>query len=282
MNAASHLQLDGVTHRFRRGAAKVLDNISLEAEAGTSTAIIGRSGCGKSTLLQIACGMMMPSEGTVYIDGQPVRGPSPSWNLMFQEPLLFPWMSVYQNAALGLRFAGRMKDAPGVIGPLLDMVGLSDYADSNVQDLSGGQQQRAALARSLATGPSILMLDEPFSALDAITRRDLQRDVREIVRELGITLIIVTHDLEEAVALGDRVVAMTPNPGRIAEIVDTTEVVSAEDAAGVRERLFGLLGGEQPGVSASIERLPDPQAPGERAPVRSETSNKKVGGTYAR
>ena len=249
MEKSAHIQIDGISHRYHRGADLVLDDISVTFEPGKRTALVGRSGCGKSTLLQIACGMLTPSAGKVFVDGTIVTASSPKWNLMFQEPLLYPWMTVYENASLGLRFAGRMKDAPDVVRPLLDMVGLAEFADANVQTLSGGQQQRAALARSLATEPTALFLDEPFSALDVITRRALQRDVIAIAEKLDITLVLVTHDLDEAALMGQKVVALTPNPGRIAEVLDTPDVLNDPDPEETkrrqRQRLFEIIGGEE-------------------------------------
>ena len=274
MARSAHILIENVSHRYRWGQAVVLDDISLTMEPGLSTAIVGRSGCGKSTLLQIACGMMTPSSGKVYVDGTYVDGPSPKWNLMFQEPLLYPWMTVFENASLGLRFAGRMKEAAKIVEPLLEMVGLSALRDVNVQQLSGGQQQRVALARSLAVEPTALFLDEPFSALDAITRRALQRDVLEITRRLDITLVLVTHDLDEAISMGNRVVAMTPNPGRIAAIEDTAALAGNGGQAGgeaasedMRRRLMALIGGDAGGngqedagaadTTFNVEELPE-------------------------
>jgi NitT/TauT family transport system ATP-binding protein len=190
-----------------------LDNIELQIEQGEQIALIGRSGCGKSTLLHMLAGLLMPSEGCVRIRGRQVTRPSAKWNMMFQKPSLYPWMSVRQNAELGLAFAGQ-KD-PERIEELLGMVGLAEKTDANVQDLSGGQQQRVALARSLATSPELLLLDEPFSALDAFTRASLQDEVSGIARQQGLTLVMVTHDIEEAVAMADRVLIMAANPGRI-------------------------------------------------------------------
>jgi NitT/TauT family transport system ATP-binding protein len=142
-----------------------------------------------------------------------VSRPSAKWNMMFQKPSLYPWMSVRENAELGLVFAGQRD--PAKIDRLLALVGLSDKADANVQSLSGGQQQRVALARSLATSPEVLLLDEPFSALDAFTRASLQDEVAEIASREDLTMVIVTHDIDEAVAMADRVLIMSANPGRI-------------------------------------------------------------------
>jgi NitT/TauT family transport system ATP-binding protein len=210
------VSLDYITHRFGRGAEPTLQEVNGRVNSGELIAIIGRSGCGKSTLLHMMAGLLMPSEGCVRIDGNQVTKPSAKWNMMFQDASLYPWMSVRENAALGLLFAGvNKRDAQAQVEPLLDMVGLSALKDAKPQNLSGGQQQRVALARSLATNPDVLLLDEPFSALDAFTRTALQGDVPGICRERGITMVIVTHDIDEAIAMADRVLIMSRNPGRL-------------------------------------------------------------------
>lgn len=211
----AHIGLVGVTHRYRLGQANAVEAITLEIQPGEATALIGRSGCGKSTLLHLMSGLLHPSEGTIYIDGKAVEGPSPSWIVMFQQASLYPWMTVRQNVALGLRFTGRKREATARVPELLDLVELGEFADRNVQDLSGGQQQRVALARSLAVHPEVLFLDEPFSSLDTFTRSALQRDVRRIARDIGITLVLVTHDITEAVIMADRALVMAADPGRI-------------------------------------------------------------------
>lgn len=216
----AHIAVTGVRHRYRRAANDVLSDINFEVQPSEAVALVGRSGCGKSTLLHLISGLNAPSAGEVRIDGALVTGPSPSWIVMFQQPHLYPWMTVAQNIGLGLKFAGRpRKEISGRINELLQLVELEGYAGRNVQELSGGQQQRVALARSLAVYPEVLLLDEPFSALDGVTRRALQRDVRRIAVDMGITLVIVTHDIPEAVAMADRALVMTADPGRIAEIV---------------------------------------------------------------
>lgn len=211
----AHIKVDNLTHRYRNALAPALADISLTIEPGESVALIGRSGCGKSTLLHAIAGLLHPSTGSIHIDGVSVSKPSPRWVMMFQQPSLLPWLTVAQNIALGLRFNGRMAEAPERVTELLGLVELTDYADRNVQDLSGGQQQRVALARSLALKPDALLLDEPFSALDAFTRQSLQRDVRDIARDRGITLVLVTHDILEAAMMADRAFILTSNPGRV-------------------------------------------------------------------
>lgn len=194
----------------------VLDEIDISVKHGEQIAIIGRSGCGKSTLLHLMAGLLKPSNGVVRINGKSVSKPSAKWNVMFQKASLFPWMSVLENASLGLVYSGiPRQQAHSRVRPLLDMLGLSDKSDINVQNLSGGQQQRVALARSLATAPDALFLDEPFSALDTFARTSLQQEVASICRDKKITMILVTHDVDEAVIMADRVLIMAENPGRI-------------------------------------------------------------------
>jgi len=216
----AHIAIIGVSHRYRCSTGNVLSDINFEVQPCEAVALVGRSGCGKSTLLHLMSGLTAPSVGEIRIDGALVDRPSPLWIVMFQQPHLYPWMTVERSVGLGLKFAGRpRKEIAGRVRELLYLVELEGYAGRNVQDLSGGQQQRVALARSLAMRPEVLLLDEPFSSLDGVTRRGLQRDVRRIAVEMGITLVIVTHDIPEAVAMADRALVMTCEPGRISEIV---------------------------------------------------------------
>ncbi|MGD8909901.1 MAG: ABC transporter ATP-binding protein [Chromatiales bacterium] len=210
---SANISIDYITHTFKNQKQPTLQDIELRIQPGEKIALIGRSGCGKSTLLHMLAGLLIPTEGCVRIHGHTVTKPSAKWNMMFQKPSLYPWMSVYENAALGLAFAG--KKEPQKIDRLLNLVGLSDKADAHVQSLSGGQQQRVALARSLATSPELLLLDEPFSALDAFTRASLQDEVANIASLEKLTMVLVTHDIDEAVAMADRVLIMSANPGRI-------------------------------------------------------------------
>lgn len=217
----ARISVDYVTHRYSASAAPTLYDVSTVIKPGQSVALIGRSGCGKSTLLHILAGLLHPSEGCVRVNGHQITKPSARWNMMFQKASLYPWMNVQENAALGLIFAGVAKrEAVAQVQELLAMVGLQDKKSDKVQSLSGGQQQRVALARSLATNPEVLLLDEPFSALDAFTRTSLQDEVPAICRSRGITLVLVTHDIDEAVAMADRVLIMSQNPGRIVSELD--------------------------------------------------------------
>ncbi len=215
------IKIEGLTHRYSARGPVTFNRVDLEAEPGDALAIIGRSGCGKSPLLHIIAGLLRPTEGTIYLDRILVEGPSPRWVMMFQAPHLFPWMKVSQNVGVGLSFGRWSKtEIRERVTEALRLVELQGFADSNVQDLSGGQQQRVALARSLVMEPELLLLDEPFSALDAFTRASLQRDVRSIAKRLGINLIIVTHDIDEAVLMADRAVIMAGSPGNIVHALD--------------------------------------------------------------
>lgn len=241
MNSSS-IWVSGLTHYYKKQPKPALENIELSIPKGQLTALIGRSGCGKSTLLQMMAGLLIPTEGAVRINGHTVIKPSAKWNMMFQKPSLYPWMTVRENAALGLVFAGTYKDKKEMVEELLDMVGLKEHKDKNVQQLSGGQQQRVALARSLATEPEVLLLDEPFSALDAFTRTQLQTEVAQICHDQGITMVLVTHDIEESVAMADKVVIMSHNPG---QIVGSMEVPfdyprdrSSTEFTELKEKLF--------------------------------------------
>jgi NitT/TauT family transport system ATP-binding protein len=238
------INIQELSHRYSSRSPVTFDKVNLEGRPGEVLAIIGRSGCGKSTLLHILAGLLRPSSGKVRLDDVVVEKPSPRWVMMFQAPHLFPWMRVEQNVGTGLRFAG-WKEAKirERVAEALELVDLQDYADNNVQDLSGGQQQRVALARSLVMEPELLLLDEPFSALDAFTRASLQRDVRSIAKRLGFNVVIVTHDIDEAVLMADRAVIMAGSPGKI---VHELEV----DLADPRER-------QDPAVQALRARLMD-------------------------
>lgn len=245
MLSGAHILIENITHRYRAKGDVVLDDINVEIQPGEALAIIGRSGCGKSTLLHLISGLMKPYEGQIWIDGLHIHEPNPKWVMMFQQPSLFPWMTVKDNVTLGLRFAGRMHDAEHKAQELLELVHMPEFENTNAQDLSGGQQQRVALARSLATSPEALLLDEPFSALDAFTRASLQRDVRAIAKDLGITLVFVTHDIDEAVLMADRALIMSANPGRVRGdiTIDLPNVRdrNAPEVKGEKDRLMNIF-----------------------------------------
>lgn len=197
---------------------QVLRDVSVSFPAGALTAIVGRSGCGKSTLLRILCGLETADDGTVERRGAPVTGPGADCGMVFQDHRLLSWLTVADNVAFGLRQVPRAQKR-ALVAEYLNLVGLADYAKSYPAQLSGGMAQRAAIARSLVTKPEILLLDEPFAALDALTRIQMQQEVRRLQASSGITMVLVTHDIDEAVYLGDRIVVMSARPGRIAEIL---------------------------------------------------------------
>ncbi len=212
------LELRGVSKFFRGGGGVVtaLEKIDLVVTGGEFVCLIGPSGCGKSTLLNILAGLETQSEGEACADGQLITGPDPSRALIFQEAALFPWLTVQDNVEFGLK----MKDTPReareqMANRLLQMVHLDQFKRAWVHELSGGMKQRVALARALAVDPEALLLDEPFGALDAITRDLLHGELQEIWMKTGKTVVFVTHNVREAVVLGDRVLVMSPRPGRI-------------------------------------------------------------------
>jgi sulfonate transport system ATP-binding protein len=209
------LSLRGLSKTYPNGV-EALGNFSLDVAAGEIVAVIGGSGCGKSTLLRLISGLDLPTRGAIEIDGQSIHGPHPLINLIFQEPRLLPWLTVEDNVRFGLRHLDR-KEQDRRIAAVLEQVGLQAYGRRLPKELSGGQAQRVAIARALVTSPQVLLLDEPFSALDAMTRAGLQDHLLDIWRQTRPTIIVVTHDIEEAVMLAHRVVVMQPWPGRILE-----------------------------------------------------------------
>ena len=211
-----HINVKDLTHRYDAKSPLTFDKVDVQAEPGESIVIIGRSGCGKSTLLHIIAGLLGGYTGTNEINNTPVQAASSKWIMMFQAPHLFPWMTVQQNVGTGLRFAGWSKDRIAErVKEAIQLVHMEEFAHKNTQDLSGGQQQRVALARSLVMEPEMLLLDEPFSALDAFTRASLQKDVRAISKQLGFNIVMVTHDIDEAVIMADRALIMAGSPGKM-------------------------------------------------------------------
>ena len=208
--------MSGITHRYSSDAAPVIDGLDLEIAAGEFVCLVGASGCGKTTLLKLIAGFERPSEGTVEVDGEQVTEPGGERAVVFQAPNLFPWLNVRGNVELGPKLSGMKKAGRREISDrLLEMVGLEDAADKKTWELSGGMQQRCAIARALATDPEIVLMDEPFGALDAITRERLQDELLEIWKKSGATIVFVTHGVDEALYLGTRVVVMGGRPGRI-------------------------------------------------------------------
>ncbi len=222
-HAALDVRVRGIGMRFGGQGAEVtaLDRLELDVPAGSFTVIIGPNGCGKSTLLRIVAGLLAPSDGTVLVgDGAPRAGDG-RVSLAFQQPRLVPWRSTLDNVALPLEVAGVPESVRVAQARLaLERVGLLGAAELRPRELSGGMAQRAALARALIGDPAVLLLDEPFSALDALTRETFDRELQALWQERRRTVILVTHSVTEAVSLADRVVVMTPRPGRVARIVE--------------------------------------------------------------
>ena len=237
------IELRSVSHRYvaARGAylttTHALVDVDLTVPARQFVSVVGPSGCGKTTLLRIVAGLLEPSSGAVLVEGRPVRGPGPDRALVFQNAALYPWRTVAANVAFGLEVSRRAApdEARGVVARQLALVGLSDFADHYPGQLSGGMQQRVGLARALAVSPPILLMDEPFGSLDAITRKELGEELVRVWEDDQRTVVFVTHSLEEALLLSDRVVVMRggrvvrdvpvelPRPRRADELLDDPE-----------------------------------------------------------
>ena len=215
----SKLSLHGVGKSFRGRDRDVraLEDVTLEVSEGEFVCLLGPSGCGKSTLLNIVAGLERADEGRVFCDGEPVLNPGRDRMMMFQESALFPWLDVLENVLFSLRLKPGMNAAERreVAEFHLRLVGLEKFRRAYVHELSGGMKQRVALARALAPNPRVLLMDEPFAALDALTREQLYGDLQRIWRDRRKTILFVTHNVREAVCLGDRVVLLSPHPGRI-------------------------------------------------------------------
>jgi ABC-type nitrate/sulfonate/bicarbonate transport system ATPase subunit len=209
--------IHGVSHAFELGGAQlpVLDAIDLSVAAGEFVALLGPSGCGKSTLLRLISGLEQPTAGSITADGLLIDRPDPSRILVFQDPTLFPWATVWNNAATGLEARGVLGQERWRVDAALDLVGLRGFSNAYPHQLSGGMAQRAALARALVNDPSLLLLDEPLGKLDSLTRLALQTELVALWRAAGFTAILVTHDVEEAVLLTSRVIVLSERPARI-------------------------------------------------------------------
>jgi NitT/TauT family transport system ATP-binding protein len=215
--------VNGVTRRFRAAetAITALDSVTLDVRRAEFVAVVGPSGCGKSTLLKILTGLLPPSAGETRIDGTVTSGPRRDVGVVFQSPLLFPWRTVFQNVLLPADVQKLDRDSSERRAhQLIELVGLSDFKASLPSQLSGGMQQRVAIARALLHDPAILLMDEPFGALDAMTRERMNLELQRLWSESRKSILFITHSIPEAVFLANRVVVMTPRPGRVAEIVD--------------------------------------------------------------
>ena len=224
----------------------VLDNVSFTVEPGEFVALLGPSGCGKSTLLRLVAGLEPPRGGSLLADGRPIDGPHPSRVVVFQDPTLYPWRTVWDNVALGLEAQGVLKRNRARVDEALALVGLSGFAKAYPHQLSGGMAQRAALARALVNDPRLLVLDEPLGKLDSLTRIAMQGEIVRLWRDAGFTTLLVTHDVEEALLMATRVIVFSERPARItAEIpIDRPYPRHRDDPVLVdlRHKVLDLLG----------------------------------------
>lgn len=210
-----------LTYRQDNAHVKALSDISFDLEKGSSLAVIGPSGCGKSSLLFIMAGLVKPSLGQITIEGSVPHPANPDTALILQDYGLFPWKTVYENASLGLRIRGfNKKDRRDIVLPIMEKLGLAEFAHHYPTQLSGGQRQRVAIARSLALKPKLLLMDEPLSSLDALTRENLQKFILDVWVNHSLTLVLVTHSIEEAVFLGARILVMSDRPGTVIDIIE--------------------------------------------------------------
>ena len=220
-----HLQVSSVCKSFGHGKASklVLDHVSFDLHSGEFLALVGSSGSGKSTVMRLIAGLDHPSSGSICLDGQPVLGPGSDRGMVFQKYSLYPWLTAAQNVAFGMELQGRSRsEVRERTGYFLEVVGLADAARRLPRELSGGMQQRVAIARALAAEPKLLLLDEPFGALDIQIRESMQEFLHQLWQRTGLTALLITHDLEEALLLANRVHILAPNPGRIVRSVDVT------------------------------------------------------------
>lgn len=215
---AGHLKIADVSKSFDNvtgGRVQILSHINLDIRPGSFTSIIGASGCGKSTLLRLISGFIFPEEGSVTLDGKEIKGPGVDRGFMFQDHVLYPWLTIHDNIAFGLKARGLYKDHKADVDEMIHVTGLDGFANHYPHQVSGGMQQRASLARALIGKPEILLLDEPLGALDAFTRMNMQLEIEKAWEKSGMTMIMVTHDIEEAVYMSDTVVVMSTHPGTI-------------------------------------------------------------------
>lgn len=218
--AGAHIHARGISHWFElpgkeRPLLQVLDGIELEVKPGEFVALLGPSGCGKSTLLRLVAGLEPPTTGSVTHDGAAVTQPDPSRIVVFQDPTLFPWRTVWDNVALGLQARGQLKTQRARVDAALQTVGLGGFERTFPHQLSGGMAQRAALARAIVNDPTLLVLDEPLGKLDSLTRLAMQSELVELWQRSGFSALLVTHDVEEALFLAQRVIVLSDRPARI-------------------------------------------------------------------
>ena len=252
VHAAPRLQVDRVSLRYQKpdgGVFTALDQVSFEVPDQQFAVLVGPSGCGKSSLLYLTAGLNEPTEGEIYVGGQQVQGPGADRGMVFQSYTLFPWLTVRQNVEFGLKRRGMVAaQRKEIVDYYVNEVGLSGFADNYAKQLSGGMMQRVAIARALANDPQILLMDEPFGALDSQTRLQMQQLLLRVWGNSKKTVLFVTHDIDEAILLGDRVYVMGARPGRIKQILDvpierprTLDMVMERSFIDMKRRIFGLL-----------------------------------------
>ena len=250
------LHIEKLSMRFdlpNGSSVQALKNVSLDIKAGEMVTVLGPSGCGKTTLLNICAGFLAQTEGKVRMNGHEVAGPGAERGMVFQKGALFEWMSVRKNVEFGPRMKGMPKaERDAITDHLLDVVGLHDFKEKAIYELSGGMQQRVALARCLANDPDVILMDEPLGALDALTREKMQSLVLKLWKETGKTIILITHSVEEALLLGERLIVMAPRPGRIHKEyrlpfaergvnADLRQVKKSEGFAETRDEILSMI-----------------------------------------
>ena len=264
----SGLTIENLSMRFdlpNGTSVQALKDVTLRIEPGELMSVLGPSGCGKTTLLNILAGFLAPTEGRVVLNGHQVTGPDAERGMVFQQGALFEWMSVRENVGFGPSMKGMpAREKKQVVDHLLDVVGLGDFKEKAVYELSGGMQQRVALARCLANDPDVILMDEPLGALDALTREKMQSLVLKLWKETGKTIILITHSVEEALLLGERLLVMAPRPGRIhreyrlpfAEMgvnADLREVKKHPEFAERREEILGMIWDMEEEIMGRVE-----------------------------
>jgi len=259
------LEVKNLNKQFetRNGMVTALKDINFKAHRREFTCVIGPSGCGKSTLIRILAGLESPSSGEMLLNGEPVHGPGPDRGMVFQGYTLFPWLTVKRNVMFGLLQAGHSRSASEEQAmQWIDLVGLSKFAEVYPHQLSGGMKQRVAIARALANQPKILLMDEPFGALDPQTRCKMQSHLMEIWQNIDITVLFITHDLDEAIYLADRILVLKAHPGEVAELIEVSvpqprhpDQFLSDEFLATKQRLEELIHPPEEGEGVSAEKL---------------------------
>jgi NitT/TauT family transport system ATP-binding protein len=259
------LEVKGLGKEFETpgGTVTALKDINFKTHKREFVCVIGPSGCGKSTLIRILAGLETPSSGSVLLDGNEVRGPGPDRGMVFQGYTLFPWLTVKKNVMFGLEQAGHARDvAEEDARQWIDLVGLTKFVDSYPHQLSGGMKQRVAIARALANQPRILLMDEPFGALDAQTRAKMQAYLMEIWQNIDITILFITHDLDEAIYLADRILVLKAHPGEVQELIEvpvpqprSPEQLLSPEFLATKKRLEELIHPPEEGDEINSDRM---------------------------